>query len=160
MEHHRETGQFLLNCRRVLPSQLFHMLLPSCPHLVRVKHSGWNLPPPLGCLPGGPLPLRFTHPDWLQPLLSTLSTFSKSWLCSVQCLVKHCYLLFLFKKFMYFWLCWISVACSTRTSLVLLHGMWDLPGPGIKSMSYVLQGRFLITGPWGKPWFAFKNKRF
>ena len=52
MDHHRETGQFLLNCRRVPPSQLFRMLLPSCPHLVRVKHSGWNLLPPLGCLPG------------------------------------------------------------------------------------------------------------
>jgi len=28
----------------------------------------------------------------------------------------------------------------------LLHGMWDLPGPGIEPMSPSLAGRFLTTG--------------
>ena len=34
---------------------------------------------------------------------------------------------------------------------LLLWGMWDLPGPGIKLMSPVLAGEILITGPPGKP---------
>ena len=29
--------------------------------------------------------------------------------------------------------------------------MWDLPRPGIKPMSPALAGRFLTTGPPGKP---------
>ena len=33
----------------------------------------------------------------------------------------------------------------------LLHGMWDLPRPGIKHMSPALAGGFLTTGPPGKP---------
>ena len=33
----------------------------------------------------------------------------------------------------------------------LSRGMWDHPGPGIKPMSLALQGRFLTTGPPGKP---------
>ena len=33
----------------------------------------------------------------------------------------------------------------------LLHGMWDLPRPGIKRMSPALAGGFLTTGPPGKP---------
>ena len=32
----------------------------------------------------------------------------------------------------------------------LLQGMWNLPGPGIKSMSPGLTGRFLSTTPPGK----------
>ena len=31
--------------------------------------------------------------------------------------------------------------------------MWNLPGPGIKPVSLVLQGRFVTTGPIGKPEF-------
>ena len=31
-----------------------------------------------------------------------------------------------------------------------LHGMWDIPGPGIESMSPALAGRFLTTAPPGK----------
>ena len=38
--------------------------------------------------------------------------------------------------------------CSAQSSL--LHGMWDLPGPGIEPVSLALQGRFLTTGPPGK----------
>ena len=34
---------------------------------------------------------------------------------------------------------------------ILLAGMWDLPGPGVKLVSLALQGRFLITGPPWKP---------
>ena len=33
----------------------------------------------------------------------------------------------------------------------LLHGMWDLPGPGLKPVSPALAGRFLSTAPPGKP---------
>ena len=33
----------------------------------------------------------------------------------------------------------------------LLHGMWDLPGPGIKLVFLALKGGFLTTGPPGKP---------
>ena len=33
----------------------------------------------------------------------------------------------------------------------LLHGMWDLPGPGIEPVSPALAGRFLTTVPPGKP---------
>ena len=37
------------------------------------------------------------------------------------------------------------------TWALLFHSRWDLPGPGIKPVSLVLQGRFLNTGPPGKP---------
>ena len=33
----------------------------------------------------------------------------------------------------------------------LSHGMWDLPGPGIKHVSPVLTSGFLTTKPQGKP---------
>ena len=33
----------------------------------------------------------------------------------------------------------------------LLHGMWDLPGPGLEPMSPALAGGFLTTEPPGKP---------
>ena len=33
----------------------------------------------------------------------------------------------------------------------LLHGMWDLPGPGLEPVSPALAGRFLTTAPPGKP---------
>ena len=33
----------------------------------------------------------------------------------------------------------------------MLHGVWDPPGPGIESVSPALAGRFLNTGPSGKP---------
>ena len=33
----------------------------------------------------------------------------------------------------------------------LLHGMWDLPGPGLKPVSPALAGGFLTTEPPGKP---------
>ena len=80
--------------------------------------------------------------------------------------------------FIYFWLCWVSVAvlglspvavsrgyssfrttgfriaanrfsgCGARAGL--LHGMWNLPGPGIEPMSPALAGGFLSTVPPGK----------
>ena len=34
---------------------------------------------------------------------------------------------------------------------LLLHDMWDLPGPGIKPLSPALEGRFLTTEPPGEP---------
>ena len=34
---------------------------------------------------------------------------------------------------------------------LVAQGMWDLPQPGIKPLSPALQGRFLTTGPPGKP---------
>ena len=33
----------------------------------------------------------------------------------------------------------------------LPRGTWDLPGPGIEPVSPALTGRFLTTGPPGKP---------
>ena len=43
----------------------------------------------------------------------------------------------------------ISVVHSS--SSLLLCGMWDLPGPGIETLSPALAGRFLTTRPPGKP---------
>ena len=40
-------------------------------------------------------------------------------------------------------------SCGTRASL--LHGMWDLPGPGLEPMSPALAGGFLTAAPPGKP---------
>ena len=39
---------------------------------------------------------------------------------------------------------------SCGTQVQLLRGMWDLPRPGLKSVSPALAGRFLITAPPGK----------
>ena len=39
-------------------------------------------------------------------------------------------------------------SCGTRA--LLLRGMWDTPGPGIKPVSPALAGRFLTTAPPGK----------
>ena len=44
-------------------------------------------------------------------------------------------------------------SCGAQAQL--LHGMWNLPGPGIKPMTPALAGRFLSTAPPGKP----KNSR-
>ena len=40
-------------------------------------------------------------------------------------------------------------SCGTWASLT--HGVWSVPGPGIEPMSLALQGRYLTTGPPGKP---------
>ena len=41
---------------------------------------------------------------------------------------------------------------SRGSQALLLHGMWDLPGPGIEHVSYCpLAGRLVITGPPGTP---------
>ena len=37
------------------------------------------------------------------------------------------------------------------TCALLLHGMWDLPGPGLEPVSPALAGGFLTTVPPGKP---------
>ena len=39
-------------------------------------------------------------------------------------------------------------SCGTRAQL--LHGMWDLPGPGLEPVSPALARRFLTTVPPGK----------
>ena len=36
---------------------------------------------------------------------------------------------------------------SCGTQAYLLCGMWDLPGPGLESVSPALAGRFLTTAP-------------
>ena len=41
---------------------------------------------------------------------------------------------------------------SCGTPAQLPRGMWGRPGPGIKLVSLALLGRFLISGPPGKPW--------
>ena len=43
-------------------------------------------------------------------------------------------------------------SCGSRAQL--LHGMWDLPRPGLEPVSPALAGRFLTTAPPGKPWLA------
>ena len=40
-------------------------------------------------------------------------------------------------------------SCGVRAQL--LHGMWDLPGPGLEPVSPALAGGFLTTAPLGKP---------
>ena len=40
-------------------------------------------------------------------------------------------------------------SCGSRAQL--LHGMWDLPRPGLKPVSPALAGRFSTTAPPGKP---------
>ena len=40
-------------------------------------------------------------------------------------------------------------SCSTWA--LLLHNMWDLPGPGVEPLSPTLAGRFFTTEPPGKP---------
>ena len=44
-------------------------------------------------------------------------------------------------------------SCGARAQL--LHSMWDLPGPGIESMSPALAGGFLTTVPPGKSLHSF-----
>ena len=39
--------------------------------------------------------------------------------------------------------------CGSRAQL--LHGTWDLPGPGLKPVSPALAGRLSTTAPPGKP---------
>ena len=40
-------------------------------------------------------------------------------------------------------------SCGSRAQL--LHGMWDLPRPGLEPVSPALAGRFSTTAPPGKP---------
>ena len=40
-------------------------------------------------------------------------------------------------------------SCGSR--IQLLHGMWDLPRPGLEPVSPALAGRFSTTAPPGKP---------
>ena len=44
-------------------------------------------------------------------------------------------------------------SCGSRAQL--LHGMWDLPRPGLEPMSPALAGRFSTTVPPGKPLSSF-----
>ena len=39
----------------------------------------------------------------------------------------------------------------SRVRAQFLHGIWDLPGPGLKPVSPALAGGFLTTAPPGKP---------
>ena len=43
--------------------------------------------------------------------------------------------------------------CGSRAQL--RRGMWDLPRPGLESVSPALAGRFSTTAPPGKPYHAF-----
>ena len=45
--------------------------------------------------------------------------------------------------------------CGSRAQP--LHGMWDLPRPGLEPVSPALAGRFLTTAPPGKPCLIFFN---
>ena len=48
--------------------------------------------------------------------------------------------------------CWLN-SCGAGTHL--LHGMWDLPGPGLEPVSPALAGGFLTTDCQGSPVSAF-----
>ena len=50
--------------------------------------------------------------------------------------------------------CWLSIDSAP---VLLLHGMWDLPGPGMEPDSPALAGRFLTTGPPGRSCRTFLN---
>ena len=43
-------------------------------------------------------------------------------------------------------------SCGLRAQS--LHGMWDLPRPGLKPVSPALAGRFSTTAPPGKPYHS------
>ena len=43
-------------------------------------------------------------------------------------------------------------SCGSRAQL--LRGMWDLPRPGLESVSPALAGRFSTTAPPGKPLYV------
>ena len=60
------------------------------------------------------------------------------------------YLIWLHRDFLA--ACGLSLVLVHRphTGLVVPLSMWDLPEPGIESMSPALSGRFLTTGPPGK----------
>ena len=45
-------------------------------------------------------------------------------------------------------------SCGSRAQL--LHGMWDLPRPGLEPVSPALAGRLSTTAPPGKPHYYFK----
>ena len=47
-------------------------------------------------------------------------------------------------------------SCGTRAWL--LHSMWDLPRPGLESVSPALAGGFLTTAPPGKPKVALNKE--
>ena len=49
-------------------------------------------------------------------------------------------------------------SCGSRAQL--LHGMWDLPRPGLEPVSPALAGRLSTTAPPGKPLFYFFNLLF
>ena len=47
-------------------------------------------------------------------------------------------------------------SCGSRAQL--LHGMWDLPGPGLEPVSPALAGRLPTIVPPGKPYFKLFKK--
>ena len=49
-------------------------------------------------------------------------------------------------------------SCGSRAQL--LHGMWDLPRPGLEPVSPALAGRFSTTAPPGKPHHCSFNLHF
>ena len=49
-------------------------------------------------------------------------------------------------------------SCGSRAQL--LHGMWDLPRPGLEPVSPALAGRFSTTAPPGKPLKVALIKKF
>ena len=49
-------------------------------------------------------------------------------------------------------------SCGSRAQL--LHGMWDLPGPGLEPVSPASAGRFSTTAPPGKPQIRISEDTF
>ena len=46
---------------------------------------------------------------------------------------------------------WVWLEGSVAQGFRCFSGTWNLPGPGTEPISHALAGRFLISGPAGKP---------
>ena len=51
-------------------------------------------------------------------------------------------------------------SCGMKAVECRLHGMWDLPGPGLEPVSPALAGGFSTTAPPGKPVFFLFTKKY
>ena len=120
------------------------------PDLQLTSHSAWvhsSLPVPSSCRSSNTQAHPGAQPPLMVPLLKIICLLFLAALGFCSCLRAFCScreqeLLFLggagFRS------------CVWKD--LLLHCMWDLPGPGIEPVSPALAGGFLTTGPPGKPY--------
>ena len=111
-------------------------------------------------LPSTPPP-RFPH-------LASTRLFSTSVSPSLPCKLVHLhhfsrFHIYALIRYLFFPF-WLTSLCMTVSKSIqmhrlsnrgsraqLLHGMWDLPRPGLEPVSPALAGRFSTTAPPGKP---------